>query len=151
MPSNYFLTPKKFFSDPKFQKLSANARLLFIYYWNELIFPSEPLPVDENGSPTIADEWEHAQLFLSVNKQSANKARRELHKEGLVKPALDKRGEFTRLVITSPTRYEQPNKGNQLQYEPSQPIPPGSPPPSPDNAPPLPFPKPQPYPIIDES
>lgn len=135
MTTNYFIVPKKFFYDETFQQLTANARLLFLYYWNEFLFPAAQLEVDEDGNPLITDEWAHAQLFLGITPQTAKKARRELHRAGYVKPAIDKNGEFTKLRILAPVR--------TYSKEVPKPIQEGSPPP-------MPKPRPQPYPIIDE-
>jgi hypothetical protein len=84
MGKKYYLIPRRFFYDDHFKELSSVAKLLYMYYWNEIIFPKEPLQTNEDGRPMIIDNWEDAKLFLNTSPSAANKARRELLKEGLV-------------------------------------------------------------------
>ena len=142
----YYVVPKKFFKDETFQQLSGNARLLFIYYWNEFLFPTMPLQVDEKGNPIITDEWEHAKLFLGLQKQAAAKARRELHKAGLVRPVLDKEGSPTKLRIIPPVPVYMPKERKEPGTAPPGsapqqiPMPEGAPPPLPTHGHPQPYP-----------
>lgn len=110
MESKYFMLPKPFAYNDRFRKLSSQAKLLYMYYWNELHFPLEPLRVAEDGQPLIRDEWAHAKLFLGMKTDlQAEKARRELQKLGLICPMDNK----TLLVARHVPEKEKP-KPEQL-------------------------------------